>query len=412
MSYSSEEESLISPSERSPIFVHSDFPEGEEDKDAVLEASPKSANSLYFAKVMIVGVSLLAASGVFMVTYSTISDTRRVTKLTLKLSESNTDTYSDLEDTDKRALFEDFKSKYFKSYESDSVEAARYQNFLSNLESIDSRNADEVTNGGTAVHGINMFADASATELSSLLGYKATESTSARRLAAKMKKGSSPSRKTASSDTLVDWSGVYTTPVKNQGYCGSCWAFSAVEQIESDAIRLGFTSTEEHLAPQQVVSCDRSDFGCDGGNPYSGYTYVELTGGLMKETAYPYTSEDGKDAECSSVKSDYKVTVTDYFFLDTEDEMIDYVTTTGPLSICIAAETWASYLSGVITVCGRTVDHCVQATGYNIENNYWIIRNSWSADWGESGYIYVKGNEDLCNIAAEATYTVVQAVKN
>lgn len=92
------------------------------------------------------------------------------------------------------------------------------------------------------------------------------------------------------------------------------------------------------IRPFSFVLSDRSDFGCDGGNPYSGYTYVELTGGLMKETAYPYTSEDGKDAECASVKSDYKVTVTDYFFLDTEDEMIDYVTTTGPLSICIAAE--------------------------------------------------------------------------
>jgi C1A family cysteine protease len=91
----------------------------------------------------------------------------------------------------------------------------------------------------------------------------------------------------------VDWRGVYTTPVKNQGYCGSCWAFSATEQIESDCILQ--TGTELILAPQQITSCDKTSFGCNGGLTERAYDYVIRAGGIENETEYPYTS-----GECAS----------------------------------------------------------------------------------------------------------------
>ena len=66
----------------------------------------------------------------------------------------------------------------------------------------------------------------------------------------------------------------------------------------------------------------------------------------------------------------------------------------GPLSICVAASTWGTYQSGVITTCATDVDHCVQLVGVNFDDNYWIIRNTWGTSWGEGGYIYVEKVSD------------------
>jgi len=93
--------------------------------------------------------------------------------------------------------------------------------------------------------------------------------------------------------SLTTRTGTYTTPVKNQGYCGSCWAFSATEQIESDCILQ--TGTELILAPQQITSCDKTSFGCNGGLTERAYDYVIRAGGIENETEYPYTS-----GECAS----------------------------------------------------------------------------------------------------------------
>lgn len=82
--------------------------------------------------------------------------------------------------------------------------------------------------------------------------------------------------------------------------------------------------------------------------------------------------------------------MVNYTELETEDEMQDYVLSTGPLSICVAASTWSSYSSGIITTCDTVVDHCVQAVGIDTDNDYWIVRNSWGTNWGVKGYIYVK----------------------
>ena len=102
----------------------------------------------------------------------------------------------------------------------------------------------------------------------------------------------------------ADWTGTYTPPVKDQGYCGSCWAFSATEQIESDAMRVFKDSNPDfdfQLAPQQITSCDEYDGGCNGGNIESAYRYVEEVRGLENEKDYPYV--DGLGVSDHSIVS-------------------------------------------------------------------------------------------------------------
>jgi C1A family cysteine protease len=110
--------------------------------------------------------------------------------------------------------------------------------------------------GGQAVHGLTIFSDISQEEFHKVF---LTANPSLKRSDRKIATVSA----NITSDSLVDWTGVYTTPVKDQGYCGSCWAFSATEQIESDAMRT--LGTEYVLSPEQIVECDTADSGCRGG---------------------------------------------------------------------------------------------------------------------------------------------------
>lgn len=109
---------------------------------------------------------------------------------------------------------------------------------------------------------------------------------------------------------------------------------------------------------------------------------------------------------CKKLAKEAVISVKNYYVLADETDMINYVKTTGPLAVCIDATDWNTYTSGVVTVCPVTeVDHCAQITGYNMDGNYWIIRNQWGGQWGESGYIYVQAGTNLCGIASEAIYT-------
>ena len=90
--------------------------------------------------------------------------------------------------------------------------------------------------------------------------------------------------------------------------------------------------------------------------------------------------------------------------------MATYVNSTGPLSICVDADSWQTYTHGVMKTCGEELDHCVQMVGVRINadgNNYWKVRNSWNTDWGEEGYIRLKFGHNLCGIVKEATYVAV-----
>jgi len=204
----------------------------------------------------------------------------------------------------------------------------------------------------------------------------------------------------AANPASIDWreKGA-VTPVKNQGGCGSCWAFSATETVESHyQIASGKLLK---LAPQTYVNCVKNPQSCGGTGGCEGAT-MELAFNLTKvsgialEADLPYR---GRDEECTSytaaVKASgyVKLPVNDASALETA------LATKGPIAITVSAEPWQLYGGGVFTGCSKglfkdnTLDHGVQAVGYS--SDYWIVRNSWGASWGEDGYIRIsRANDD------------------
>ena len=248
---------------------------------------------------------------------------------------------------------------------------SRFSHFLVNLKIADQRNIQEHLAGGTAVHGISRFSDMSQEEFS--LRFLRADATMKSNDSKKQVISTPPKADMG----LVDWTGKLTTPVKDQGYCGSCWAFSATEQIESDTIRTqGSTFV---LSPEQITQCDKGSFGCGGGWTETAYGYVRRAGGITTEAAYPYTSYSGTTGTCKVDSSTFKVSVSGFHTLGSEAEMASYVQTTGPLSICIDANNWNSYTGGILKVCGTSVDHCVQAVGVDASTGgYWKVTRTYT----------------------------------
>jgi len=184
------------------------------------------------------------------------------------------------------------------------------------------------------------------------------------------------------------------TPVKDQGQCGSCWAFSATENIESVWKLSG--KPLPTLSPQQIVDCDKTCYGCGGGWPYLAFQYVVQAGGQDSESAYPYTARDGacnfKPAAVVAKISGYKNVPKNW------QTIMNSLPTTSPFSVCVDASTWQFYNSGVMTPdqCGSSVDHCVQMVGYNNAQSppYWILRNSWGSSWGQRGHIWIQAGTE------------------
>jgi len=199
------------------------------------------------------------------------------------------------------------------------------------------------------------------------------------------------------------------SPVKNQGQCGSCWAFSATETIESYNAIAGNGLTT--LSVEQIVDCDTSgqDQGCNGGFPSGAYEYIESAGGQDTDASYPYTAENGNGGTCNFQQANVAATVASYASVSGETGLYTQASTIGPVSVCVDASSWSSYQGGVLSTCGNNVDHCVQLTGYGqydqLSSNgaYWIVRNSWGTDWGISGYIEIEIGQDLCSIGDYAT---------
>jgi len=215
--------------------------------------------------------------------------------------------------------------------------------------------------------------------------------------------------------SAFDWrSKNAVTRTYNQGQCGSCWAFSATEAIESQWFLAGNPLLE--LSQQQIVDCDTVDQGCNGGDTPTAYSYVIKAGGLEKRSDYPYA---GVDQTCQFKASLEAAKITDWTYVTknkNETEMVQKLYALGPLSICVDAASWQFYFGGVIEwECGNELDHCVMITGYDDAYEWiagtvaiWKIRNSWGTDWGYDGYLYVARNSDLCGVADEVTLPLVK----
>lgn len=216
----------------------------------------------------------------------------------------------------------------------------------------------------------------------------------------------------------LDWTTLgATTPVKNQGQCGSCWAYSATEGIESGLFMA--TGKLEQLSEQQIISCDRKAHGCGGGDIPTALNYVVRSGGIELQAEYPDTSSiAGQDGNCTAKTSKEVVEVTGYRFAipacastwcsnQSESDLMPQLAEHGPLSICVNARLWPNYTGGILTeLCTRAIfdlDHCVQLVGYDftVPTPYWKVRNSWGTEWGEDGYIRIAMGENRCGIADE-----------
>ncbi|OQS04738.1 cysteine protease family C01A, partial [Thraustotheca clavata] len=216
----------------------------------------------------------------------------------------------------------------------------------------------------------------------------------------------------ANADGEVDWTtSKCVNAVKNQGQCGSCWAFSGTGTVES--AHCIATGTLLNLSDQQVTSCAKAaGNGCDGGLEDKAITWIHDNGGLCLEKDYPYTSgSSGQTGSCQSSCSKQKLSIGATVNIKGEGAL-ETALNTQPISVAVEAgnDVWQYYKGGVVTHCpGAQSDHAVIAVGYGSENgkNFFKIRNSWGANWGEKGYIRLQrgvGGKGMCNVAEEPAY--------
>jgi C1A family cysteine protease len=280
----------------------------------------------------------------------------------------------------------------------------RYHVFADNMKFIHSHNEHPETN---TTLGVNNFADLTREEFGDFVSNGLQ--TFPRQNICKPFNSKMPT-----ADASVDWrTNNAVTPVKDQGQCGSCWSFSATGAMEG----AWAIANNELLSfsEEKLIDCssDYGNHGCNGGIMESAFHY-SVDNGICSESEYPYTAKQGQCQQCENVASiSGCVDVT-----PNNQQHLAEAVSIGPVSVAIQADTrvFQLYKSGVITSsdCGTNLDHGVLIVGYGTENNtpYWLVKNSWSADWGDDGYVKIEKSDStndkgICGIAMQPSYPVV-----
>jgi len=332
-----------------------------------------------------------------------------------------------------REQFAEYVKKYSKVYSGSEEYEQRFKNFMANLAIIEKTN---VLNGKVRL-GINKFSDMPKAEFSEKMLAKKISAVAAGKSC--LSNGvTSPQLDVSALPTSFDWrTKNVVTPVKDQGQCGSCWAFSTIGNIESQWAIKGHKLTS--FSEQLLVDCSHGctneppygnvcNQGCDGGWQWNAFGDVVSWGGVETESQYPYTAEDGT---CQLNKKLLQAKISDYTCLTNstskganEDYMAAFLIANGPLSIAMDATPLQSYWSGIIDpnswwdpleTCSQTeLDHALLLVGFGVEDSeiwgktpFWIIKNSWGTDWGETGYFRIIRGGGACGLNTAVSTSVM-----
>lgn len=307
---------------------------------------------------------------------------------------------------DVASLFNTWSQQQNKAYSSPQEMTYRMKVFHSNVLKIKAHNDESYS------VGLNLFAD--LTEEEFVAKYTGLEISN--------KKYETSSKKTVSlgqAPSEVDWrSKGVVNGVKNQGSCGSCWAFSAISAFESAAKIAGHPLYS--FSEQQLVDCatEEGNHGCNGGLMDYAFQYIQKVGGIEVETDYPYKAVD---QQCKADKGKFKSAKVEGW-TDVPKNDCDALKTAiakQPVSVAIAANAIQFYVKGVFSnrFCGTGLNHGVTAVGYGtdsaLKKDFWIVRNSWGGSWGETGYIRmdreIQPKTGICGICMASSYPQVSA---
>ena len=208
------------------------------------------------------------------------------------------------------------------------------------------------------------------------------------------------------------------TPIKDQGSCGSCWAFATCANLEGLYCRNKGVMID--LSEQMLIDCDSYDSGCNGGLMEYAFEWIKENG-IMKEEDYPYTGYKGTCKADPSKYIDMKVTgykklgsSTSTWSPVDEDEVKEFLYETGPLSVALNANPLQTYTGGVLDPSNCPVsgiNHAVTLVGYGYDSAsgkyYWIVKNSWGKSWGENGYFRIRRGNGTCGINCYITTATV-----
>ena len=212
----------------------------------------------------------------------------------------------------------------------------------------------------------------------------------------------------------------YVSPVKNQGSCGSCWAFATVANLEG--LYYKKKGVMKTFSEQMLVDCDTYDSACNGGLMEYAFEWLAENGGIMLDGDYSYRGTKGT---CRSDATKYvDMKITGYTKLGSssstwspvdEDEIKEFLYETGPLAVALNANPLQTYSSGILdktsSQCPTSgINHAVTMVGYGTSSgtDYWIVKNSWGSSWGESGYFRIRRGNGTCGINCYITTATVE----